>query len=289
MPEITVHLDWVRYTVPHSPNLNLDTNLMMARPRHPAFDFTGETIDIGQGYNHGMRLNTGAIFWNDARLSQGISVQLTGMDLNELRKTTYTEAELLEFIAEHQGKMTTLHSCINMHGVPAWPLDIITERDAGRLKTRARNIGTYTSQSKVGTKWISGETVYIGSAKSPVQVRVYNKAAEQGIAGDWIRIEIVWRGKYARAAHTAMCAHGIEQVTRGGILKTVDFSSAWWRYATTGDSSQPAPIERMKSARYTWLVNVVLPALRSEIDAERKLNSDTLYELYAASIAELRR
>ena len=44
------------------------------------------------------------------------------------------------------------------------------------------------------------ETLYLGSSKSHVLFRIYNKAQEVGIAGDWIRFEIQLRDKRAQEA-----------------------------------------------------------------------------------------
>lgn len=48
---------------------------------------------------------------------------------------------------------------------------------------------------------ITGETIYLGSSKSHTMFRIYNKAQESGIDGDWIRFEIQLREK--RAQETA--------------------------------------------------------------------------------------
>lgn len=45
---------------------------------------------------------------------------------------------------------------------------------------------------------VTGETIYLGSAKSHVMFRIYNKAQESGIAGDWIRFELQLREKRAQ-------------------------------------------------------------------------------------------
>ena len=45
---------------------------------------------------------------------------------------------------------------------------------------------------------VTGETIYLGSSKSHVMFRIYNKAQESGIMGDWIRFELQLREKRAQ-------------------------------------------------------------------------------------------
>lgn len=285
---LSIHLDWFRYTVDFNQNITEETNLLLAKPRTAAFDFTGETFPAGQGYNRGRRLNAGSIFWNTDNFAEGIGVQLTGADLQELRLSPMTEQELLAFVDKAGGRVSTLHSCINVKNAGARPTDVLRAQKNGTLKTRARQIGTYQSQQKSKGKWLPSDTIYIGSPKSSIQIRIYNKAAEQHVDGDWIRIEIIWHGRYAQAAFSAMLTSGIEAVTRGAISRQMDLPVKWWRYAMQGDTSLPVPIPRQESARYKWLSTVVLTALRSEIEEERRQNSDAIYELYTAFIGNLK-
>jgi len=287
-PTVDCHLDWVRYTCPAYAEMALIEQLERARPPGNAFAMTDEVIDIGQGYNHGQRLNNGAIFWHDARPEQGISVQLTGADLNSIRGGDLTEIALLEFIQAARGKMSTLHSCINVHDAGAHVGDLIDQHAAGTLQTTAKKAGVYSSKAKVNGEWITGDTLYIGSAKSQVQIRVYDKAAEQGISSDWTRIEIVWRGRHAAAAHLRMCQSGIAATTRGAISRQMNSPSEWWKMAMNGEAVEPLTVPRKLSNRYEWLRRAVLPALQREIADERRYGRDDCYRIFAALIERLK-
>lgn len=283
-PTVSCHLDWVRYSCPWYAELSDVENLERARPPGDMFYPTGEVLDIGQGYNRGMSLKAGAIFWHAERPEQGISVQLTGSDLNAIRGGDLTEIGLLEFIAAARGKMSTLHSCINIHDAGAHVGDLIDQHQAGTLTKRARKAGVYSSKSKVGDEWISGDTLYVGSAKSSIQVRVYDKAAEQGTKADWVRIEIVWRGRYAQSAHHRMLSAGIASTTRGAVLRIISSGTEWFRMATSGPTVEPLPVSRKMSNRYEWLRKSVVPALRKEIVAERAEGRDDIFRIFRALI-----
>jgi len=277
---ISIHLDWLRWTCPHLANTPEERALSYARYPLPPFDYTGEIFTPGQGYNRGRNLNAGSITWHSENLSQGIGVMHTGTQLQEIRKSTLTEHEYLKWIALRGGKVSTMDACINVHDMGADPMDVIRERDAGTLRTRAKHIANYSGSTKVGDRWLPSDTVYIGSVKSDIQVMIYNKAAEQERDGDWIRIEITWRGKHAQAAHTAMVLSGIGPVTRAAIHHQVGVSSAWWHSAMLGDTSLPETVKKPLGGRYRWLKDVVLSALESEIDDERQRGDDEIYNLF---------
>jgi hypothetical protein len=285
---VDIHLDWVRYTCPYYAELSEPENLERARPPGNGFDLTDEVIDIGQGYNHGRRMTNGAIFWHDNRPEQGVSVQLTGADLDNIRGGDLTEIALLEFIRAARGRMSTLHSCINIHDAGAHVGDLIDQHAKGTLQTRAKKAGVYSSRAKVGDEWIQGDTLYIGSAKSSVQVRVYDKGAERGTLADWTRMEIVWRGRYAQSAHQRMLSAGIAATTRGAILHQMSSGAEWFRMAMNAEIAEPIPVPRKLGSRYEWLRRAVVPALRKEIAAERAVNRDDIYRIFRALIDDLR-
>jgi hypothetical protein len=269
-------------------NTTEERALAHARYPLPPFDYTGEIFTPGQGYNRGRRLNAGSITWHTEHKEQGIGVMHTGTELQEIRKSSLTEHEYLKWIAARGGKVSTMDACINVHDENADPMDIIRARDAGTLRTRAKHIANYSGTDKVGTKWMPSDTVYIGSVKSAIQVMIYNKAAEQKVAGDWTRIEITWRGKHAQAAHTAMLSSSIGAVTRAAIHHQVGVSSAWWQSAMLGPVSMPETVKKALGGRQKWLLEVVLSALESEIDDERQRNDDTVYSAFERLMARKR-
>jgi hypothetical protein len=276
----------LRYTVPWDGSKTELENINRARPEGELSQFTGETIDIGQGFNHGLKMLAGSVFWHDTRQEQGISVQLTGQELQEYRQAGASEQDMMLHVLEIGGHCTTIHACINVHDMGADVDDLIAEHNAGTLRTKARNIGVYSSQTKVGGKWQTGDTLYVGSAKSERQIRVYNKAAEQGIEADWARLEIVWRGPYAKAAHSGMVAVGIASVVRTEIGTQLGSDVEWYAAALTGEVAPAIVVPRKESATLKWLKKTVLPALVKELDAESVTGGDELYLLFYLALAE---
>ena len=66
---------------------------------------------------------------------------------------------------------------------------------------------------------ITGETLYLGSSKSHVLFRVYNKAQESGIEGEWIRFELQLRDKRAHEAVKLLVFDSVGAVA-AGIINT---------------------------------------------------------------------
>jgi hypothetical protein len=277
----------VRYTIPWNEAKTELENLANARPALPMFEPTGETVDIGQGYNRGLRLNAGMIFWNDTRPMQGVSVQVAGHDLQVLRHSEMSETDLLHFVRDRLGHVSTLHACLNVHNSGGEVAQLVIEHQRGRLITRARMVGRFVSSSKQGDVWRSGETFYIGSPKSDEWMRVYDKGAEQGLSADWIRAEVVWHGKRARAAHAQMLAVGIVAVTRSAILHMASCDLPWWRAATAGELVPPLTLPPKPSNRYKWLRFDVLPVLLNEIAEERRTGNGDIATIYKNALTEV--
>lgn len=84
-----------------------------------------------------------------------------------------------------------------------------------RLVSRARKTRLDTAQENGKD---DGWTWYIGSQHSNMSVRVYDKAAEQGVPGPWVRLEVVARHEFADALTRQVLSEGstpvIEQLNR---------------------------------------------------------------------------
>jgi DNA relaxase NicK len=93
-----------------------------------------------------------------------------------------------------------------------------------RLRARATHRkGIFNLDSKDGDE---GDTVYIGSEKSEIRTRIYNKAAEQGdYDGVWNRLEMVSRRDYARAVIEALVTNGgdLGEIVAGILADRIAF------------------------------------------------------------------
>lgn len=281
MPEIGSVLDWCRYTVNINPNLDEKTNLQAALPAHPAYALTGDALPNAKGYDSALRLTIGTIHWHTEVASQGISVQFTGSDLAVSRYQGLPDDLLLGEIARLGGRISTMDAALDLYGVPGKPRDIIRARDAGRIKTHIRHIGYYETGEYSEGKWQPAGTVYIGSPKGKRQIKIYDKAAEQGINTQWIRLEMRWRASYAQMAHAAMLKYGIANVTQSAIKGMFSSNIRWLSAALTGVPAYIEPVRKKRGDTELWLLRQVLPTLERELERERGSTQRTLYNAFS--------
>lgn len=285
---VAINLDWLRYTVQYNTTLSEADNLRIAIPRFPQFQLTGEEQHNGRGFNRAQKLSIGVIHWHTQKPDQGVSVELSGGDLRDSRSSQIADMDLLQHVKSVLGKVSTMDSAIDVYNYSADPDDIIRYRDRDELKTTVRSIGKYDSSQKHAGHWKHAKTVYVGSPTSERQIKVYNKAAQLGINGDWVRIEMRWRGPYARAAHSAMLKYGIHETTRSAILAMVDFKARWWKVAMSGPLADIEPIGRKDTRTLEWLMGAVLNTLDRELSAERMRNERELFNAFDDVLSKYR-
>lgn len=115
-----------------------------------------------------------------------------------------------------------------------------------------------------------GETLYIGSPKAQKRLRVYDKAAEQGIENElWTRVELQLRHKHATAAcNTLFLASEPHKLVAGMINQFCAFpNNRDWIVALGCNKIKSATTEEYNSNRKKWLFDTCIAALVSEMVA----------------------
>lgn len=266
--QITVNLDWLRYTARYLAELPERANLQLAIPAYPVFFLTGSMTGNSRGYNRAMELSIGVIHWHTDHPEQGVSVELQGGALREARAAGVPDMALLQHIAGIGGHVSTMDAALDLHNFGADPMAIIALRDSGELRTKARQVGHYDSSARYHGGWRRGDTVYLGSPKSDQQIKVYNKAVEQGVDGDWIRFEVRWRDAKARNAHKAMLKSGIAATVRAALSNTIELPFSWWADLLAGEIADIEPVGRVEGDTRAWLIKQCLPAMKRELLSE---------------------
>lgn len=90
------------------------------------------------------------------------------------------------------------------------------------------------------TQGDNGTTIYFGSEASKVRIRIYDKAAEQGIEGHWIRTEVVLRDEKSRDA----IGHILETGEAGKVFASILKSTLLFYLALRQNS--PARMKQSK-------------------------------------------
>ena len=283
-------LDWLQYSVPWPKNLvawpsDVPTEMVVlksALPRHEAIQPTGEPINPLRNYAGGHQFTFGRVYWHPKRPAQKINVVLSGDDLNGARARGVLDENLIKYALDVGSNIPRLDFALDVFIDGAHPLHMYAAWKAGDVETTATKVSPWTS----GTKDREGKvtetsTVYFGAETSDRRVRIYDKAAERGVAGPWVRIELVTRDERAVALAKTMRSHGIEQAGRSAISEfmrndTVD----WWIAALTGPVVPLEPIERKITNTERWLMMQVAPVLERIITAQSERNEYGIHDLF---------
>lgn len=126
-----------------------------------------------------------------------------------------------------------------------------------------RMVSTAKTAYQIKTLTGKGQTLYIGSPKSKVRARIYDKAAEQGIDGDWTRIELQIRGKKADYVKYKLQAGTAKLEAIPALIKGfVNFpGNADYNIATGEKVLNMRAAKRPDTSTEKWLLTTVVGSL----------------------------
>lgn len=133
---------------------------------------------------------------------------------------------------------------------------------AGKAETSARS-GLYLQGVKT-----PGVTLYVGAKGSEKRVRIYDKAAEQGIEDfEWTRIELQCRHASALAAMPIVIVGKNPHMIIAGIINGfISFPDVRdWGLVFGRDKLKPLKISQPESNRCNWLLDTAAKSLANEI------------------------
>ena len=136
------------------------------------------------------------------------------------------------------------------------PVELLEEAmDAGLVVTRWRSGRRVQSWDCAGRE---GRTVYFGSSNSAAMLRVYDKAAEQGVEGPWVRWELQLRDERAGLMARMLAEEGLE--AGFGVLRGYLEVKA----AATGDERSRWPVA-------PWFLELVQAASKLRLAAVERV------------------
>jgi phage replication initiation protein len=236
------------------------------------------------GYRKSLRYGNISIYY-DGRADMGCHVELSGQGCRQY-EGHFAEnpwQELFQTILTEQGRFTRLDIAIdNIDGQltldKLW--SAIEDHDT-QIKTIFGEWRRIQKGSFHKGEQITGDTIYLGSAKSQVMFRIYDKAQETNTTGHWIRFEIQLRDKRADEAAKLFAAGTPVGILTTGIINTY-FSII---------NADDANISRC--SQQTWWANWLQSNEKIRLATEQaiKLVSDSMAYLkkqYAPSLAMIR-
>jgi len=138
------------------------------------------------------------------------------------------------------------------------------------------------NRSYQATRWVRidepGATLYVGSPRSDVRLRVYNKTAESGlkptVCGDYIRVELQFRNRKADHMFRAIRARAPRFPFLVQLKRMVDGFMYQMVHDSIADEDEELFIEELPkeldamSRRKAWVERSVVPALRKILAEE---------------------
>jgi hypothetical protein len=134
---------------------------------------------------------------------------------------------------------------------------LLAQIQKGKATTKARQFPAHQANGK------EGRTQYIGKKSSDCYCRIYDKAYEQGIEGQWHRIEVVFQDDKAEPAAQAFLTGS----SVPSLLKSVIDFPAYPKWGAVLSPSTPSKISvgRITGNTREWLLNLVAPSMAREL------------------------
>jgi hypothetical protein len=255
MTYVTRHIDWLAVSFP---------KIQDARNLWPGWSWAFK----GRG-NHGYksayeeRSNHATLQQDSDNPEMGAFIQFSGSALQDVREShNGDDLWLVNSLARLDGKASRIDLAINIHDGTLTPAILRDMLEDGRVKTPAK-AWRFVS-GKRGD--VSGDTLYIGSPQSDVQLRCYDKAAERGIKNGeaWIRLEAELRRYSARSAFRSCADNGVGATCTGCISHVCACNHADFTVAYHGANARPERESRTDANRVKWLCGQCATALARE-------------------------
>lgn len=215
------------------------------------------------GYNIGHKFTDGRQeFTHSERPDMGLHIQWSGSALDGL---STSPLELVQFLYSAGARFTRIDLANDCQNFNLKAEDATNEIRAKRFVCRAKKTPAWFDPS------FGGWTQYLGTKASEIHLRIYDKAAELGISGDYTRVELVVRGKRAQKAVEAIVSGADFRSLVAGYVSFPNWLE--WNQVMAADAVS-IPAEKKDTATDQWLLGVVTKTLARRLD---ELGDDELW------------
>lgn len=215
------------------------------------------SITAQHGYSWGYRSKNGAmVFGHISRNDMGTHVAFSGTALRNLETANISARMLLAEAIAKRGKVTRLDLAKDAHNSG------IALPQIGEAGINNRFIGT-ARKCNIRHENNGGYTLYIGSRQSERFARIYNKAIEQGVSGDWLRYEFELSGDVAKQVARVLVMNETDWDKVFNTMAKRFFLTSEGGYANflQGGSMQGLPKIEKQSDREAWIYGQVIKAV----------------------------
>jgi hypothetical protein len=225
----------------------------------------GQTVSTAKprnGYNRGDMLRCGAVvLYHSKYRDMGYHAQFDGASLRELRMVGMTDTQIVRRLSSMAMKASRIDVAMDVFGSESLTVPAIANAvERGDIIAVTKK-ATYTHG--VGGS-ANGATLYLGSRTSERMLRVYDKAAEQGIDGmRWLRLEFEIKEEQAHAVQRALVVNneiaGIFRAIWASFVKKCAFVELDQAIGSTSVTIPDVP--RKAHSTVVWLLDQVVPAM----------------------------
>lgn len=185
-------IDYISFTLPFN-SVNETCNLLGISESDLVL------LDYGKyGYKSQYRFGNIMILANGHNADMGIHISMSGEGCRQyetiLKRDGDIWIELMKKVSDNQGHFTRLDVALDSYSKHFTIDDIIKKVRNGEVKSYMRDRRIIESYKVDISK---GATVYFGSPTSDIGIRIYDKAKEQEVNYDWIRVELQCRDERA--------------------------------------------------------------------------------------------
>jgi len=277
-PRISHCIHWLTYTVP------VEVDIPNAFLPHPALECTGELLPNHQGYDTTLKLTHGRISYHTRYPHQKLCVSFTGSELGRLVQENVSLDDLLKYALSLNGKITRLDFALDYFG-PSSARDLDEADEEDRLRTPGQDVSCTKKRKRRKARTTVGYTTYIGSQRSDRYVCCYDKGFKDGKTEPRTRIELRTSKEWGQRLGKSMVASGIASAGKQFIRDYVQCDIPWFVEATTGPSVQVQPLDDDDESRpRKWLMEMVLPVLCRELEAEAREGGHELRDAYRKAL-----
>lgn len=225
------------------------------------------------GYNMGIQWAFGAMcLWHTEKPAMGTHFILSGKPLAALHNEGYDAVWLANRFTQSGANLTRIDLALDIYdsGLPK-PDEMYYKFKNGEKKGRTRNASLIDRTD-------TGSTFYAGSWHSDRFYRYYNKAAEQGLKTDWMRLELVNKASYARSFQVYFAQNPTvsfaQSVFRGTIKAMANFDIEQWKAVLEGEAQKLSLPQHIGGKTREWILTQVASAITRVMVDE---NSDDIW------------
>ena len=206
------------------------------------------------GYSDGSRFADGRQLWvAPERPEMGIHWVWDGQACDNCPKDPI---DLIKWLDCFGFSFSRVDLAIDIRNGNLRPEQATREIENGDIRTLAKERDYYGQAGK------AGYTQMVGKYSSEISLKLYNKAAQMGIDGDYTRIELTLRKKRAGKAMRHIVQH---RDFRGLVVAFADFPkwNEWHQVMAVTPVKLPA--ERTTSRTKEWLIRSAASALAKQL------------------------